>query len=249
MNPANSFIHEVPGLAEYAATLKPESPDEQAARDERERRADADALRSSVSRDDLLRDRGIPAKDRRRVIADKLRNTRSMIRARSWVTEPRRGLVIAGPPDAGKTTAASWLGSQEPSAADLRFWKSRTGQPVVVFVAAEFLLGAYHARGRERDPITGRNLLDLLSCWLLIVDDVGQEAGVAADMVGEALDVLTRRRSDAGLRWVITTNLDQPDAAGFSARYGARGQRLRETLIEHGVFFTAPAEGLRRGST
>ena len=87
------------------------------------------------------------------------------------MTEPRRGLVIAGPPDAGKTTAASWLGSQEPSAADLRFWKPRTGQPVVVFVAAEFLLGAYHARGRERDPITGRNLLDLLSCWLLIVDE------------------------------------------------------------------------------
>ena len=248
MTPANSILHAVPGLLEYAATLAPETPGERAERAQREQQRERDEATAArlATLDAILRHRGVPAKHRALIIADKLEPTPALIRARTWLADARRVLALMGAPDAGKTTAASWAAAQEPSAADLRLWTPRTGLPAVVFLPAEDLAGAWQAR-RERDPISRRTLAELRDCWLLVIDDLGQEPGIVAGMVGEAVDILVRRRSDDGLRTLITSNLATPAALG--GRYPDRGQRLHESMLEHGYFTPVPPEGRRRRRT
>lgn len=248
MTPANSFLHAVPGLAEFAANLTPETADERTARELREQQRERDEAAAArlATREAILRDRNIPAKHRALILAGKLDETPALTRARSWLTGDRRVLALVGVPDAGKTTAASWCAAQDPSAEDLKIWTPRTGLPAVVFLAAEDLAGAWQAR-RERDPISRRTLADLRDCWLLVIDDLGQEPGVVAGMVGEAVDILVRRRSDDGQRTLITSNLATVDA--LKERYPDRGQRLHESMLEHGYFTPVPPEGRRRRRT
>lgn len=243
-----SIMALVPGLAEFAAGLPPESPADVAAREQREqqREREAAACAALTMREAILRERGIPAKHRALILGEALDTTPTIERVRSWLADDRRVLTLVGVPDAGKTTAASWAAAQEPSPADLRLWTPRTGRPAVVFLPAEDLAGAWQAR-HERDPITRRTLADLRECWLLVIDDLGQEPGVIADMVGDAVDILVRRRSDDGFRTLITSNLTTP--AALEQRYPARGQRLKESLLEHGYFSPFKALAYRRRKT
>jgi DNA replication protein DnaC len=240
-----SFLHDVPGFAAFAASLTPEAPADRTAHKQQKLKheREAAAREKLATREAILRDRGVPAKHRALILADKLDETPTMARTRSWLADDRRVLTLVGVPDAGKTTAASWAAAQEPSAADLRLWTPRTGLPAVVFLAAEDLAGAWQAR-KERDPITRRTLADLRDCWLLVIDDLGQEPGIIADMVGEAVDILVRRRSDDGYRTLITSNLATP--AALEQRYTARGQRMHESMLEHGYFSPFKALGYRR---
>jgi flagellar biosynthesis GTPase FlhF len=117
MKPATSFLHAVPGLAEFAANLTPETADERAAREQREQQRERDevAAASLATREAILRDRGIPAKHRALILAGALDQTPTLERTRSWLADDRRVLALVGPGDAGKTTAASWAAAQEPS--------------------------------------------------------------------------------------------------------------------------------------
>lgn len=261
MKPASLSL--VPGLAatlaKLRATLPQETAEEVAAREQRaaEREREAAARERLAVREAILRDRGIPAKHRALILGGGLDETPPLERTRTWLADDRLVLTLVGPGDAGKTTAASWAAAQEPSAADLRNWTPRIGLPTVVFIPAEFLVGAWHAHKvhyhmvnkvvvatPERDPITRRTMADLLDCWLLVIDDLGQEAAVVSDMVGAAVDTLVRRRSDAGYRTLITSNL--ATSAEMESRYIGRGTRLHESLLEYGYFTPVKALGYRR---
>lgn len=257
MTPTSSILKLV---ADLGVGLSPETPAEQAAREARqaERERQATAAADLASREVILRERSVPAKHRALILAGEIDETPALTRARTWLADERRLLALVGVPDAGKTTAASWAAAQEPSTADLRLWTPRIGLPAVVFIPAEFLAGAWQARGvhyqgkeripvPERDPITRRCMSDLCDCWLLVIDDLGQEPGVVSDMVGDIVDILLRRRSDAGFRTLITSNL--ATRAALEQRYPARGQRLYETFLEYGYFTPVPPEGRRRRRT
>lgn len=254
--PVGHFLRLVPALAGLPEHLfTPETSAEREVREAREVRELWDVQqRGQASREQQLHARGVPAKDIDRLVAAEtaapggLRETEALARCRRWLAEDRRILVLGGPPDAGKTTAAAWAAAQEPSAEDRRWWDERAGVPQVVYLEAELLLGVWLNRA-GKESLTGRTREDLVTCWLLVIDDLGQEAstdGIVA-MVGEAIDVLLRLRSDRRLRTLITTNIERtPGHAKIVERYGARGVRIRERLQEHGAWCPCKAIGLRR---
>lgn len=248
----------VPALAGLPShLLEPETPEQLAAREARERAALWEAQHPTVDRMAILRDRGIPAKDIDRLLANDLRETPAIARVRRWLMSGDRVLVLAGAPDAGKTTAASFAASQDPSEADCRWWRDRVGVPAVAYLEAELLLKVWLNR-TGREPLTGRSQDDLVSCWLLVIDDLGQEASTDAvvGMVGEAVDHLVKLRSDRRLRTLITTNIrwhsppngkkEDPANPSLVARYGARGQRILQRLTEFGAWYPCEPVGLRR---
>jgi len=161
-----------------------------------------------------------------------------------WQQQARRVLVLAGDPDASKTTAACVA-----IELDLRRWvadpRSRPGLGPRL-LQAEHLITAWLFRGREAavETVTQTNRAILLTCSLLVIDDVGQEPGELVTIFGEALDTLITTRCNKGLRTVVTANITS--ASALLERYGARGQRIGERLTEHGVWRTCPIVGLRR---
>lgn len=216
-------------------------------REDREALARAEAADARELRRRILVDCGAPAKAAALIAHDRLRDTTALRHVRAFMgQDQRRLLVLSGDPDASKTTAAS-LALDIATVA----WCAQVGRggPGPQLIPAELLVGAwmYYDRTRERteptEPLTGVNKLVLSTCWLLVIDDVGQEGAEHLQLVGEIVDVLVRVRCDRGLRTVLTTNLLDVDA--LVKRYPARGQRIGERLTEHGVWARCPAEGLR----
>src|SRR5690606_7686087 len=113
----------------------------------------------------------IPAKDIGRLLSGDLVETATIARVRAWLADPdaRRLLVLAGAKDSGKTTAAAFAVSVEPSPADRR-WLTR-GAAAGRYIEAELLLGAWwwvgaradaQGQARDADPVTGMNKHELL---------------------------------------------------------------------------------------
>lgn len=173
--------------------------------------------------------------------------TKAVLEAQAWAGQERnRVLVLAGAPDASKTTAACLALEHE-----FETWMAdlvTRAETCPRFIQAEHLVGTWLYRGArgETDPVTNLNRLLLLRASLLVVDDVGQEPGELAHIFGEALDTIIATRCNRGLRTVLTCNDTSFEA--LLGRYGTRGQRIGERLTEHAWWRVCKAEGFRRGS-
>lgn len=197
----------------------------------------------------------IPAKDIDRLLApERLKATTALTAVRDWLNNPkaRRLLVLSGNPDAGKTTAAAFGAASAPGPEDI-VWL-REGAPWGRYVEAELLMGPWmfytpveiDGIKHTTDPVTRMHRGDLVHCWLLVIDDLAQEAAALAPNIGETIDVLIRLRCDRKLRTIITTN--ERTSAALAQRYdqaAGRGQRLTERLVEHARWVDCPDEGLR----
>lgn len=146
-----------------------------------------------------------------------------------------------------------------------------------VIVKFSLILGPwYHlpTEARPVDPATRLDKVDLLRAKLLVLDDVGQEPRDLAERCGEALDQLLDVRAAAGLFTLLTTNYehatdrcagcsrkpevcscrrapaDEPRVKpGLLSRYGERGQRIGERILEHAGpagWVNCPYSGYRR---
>ena len=87
---------------------------------------------------------------------------------------------------------------------------------------------------------------ELVSCSLLVIDDLGEEDSVRMQQTLEVVDIVTRLRCDELLRTVITTNM--ANMAALVSRYHdtERAHRLAERMTKHGAWVDCPVEGLRR---
>lgn len=190
----------------------------------------------------LLMARGIP-KPAAEAIVGGLAPTDALRAASAWQKSSRCVLVLSGPKDSCKTTAASWLVARWP-------WWGTDSIPLLV--PFDFLLGAWYATGPVPDETTGLRRADLLATALLVLDDVGQEPGELVGRYAEAFDLILRRRCDLGRPTVITTNELTQDA--LLLRYSperaegkitGRAARIAERLTEHGQWARCPVEGFR----
>lgn len=180
-----------------------------------------------------LHDRGLPVKHAGAIVADRIVATPALTRVRRWLGEGLPVLlVLSGPFDSGKSFAASWAASQE--ATDL---EKNEG----IVVCAELL---FDAAGHERGPVKGFSLSDLLSCHVLVIDDIGWEGRTDVQMVGTLVDQILRTRIERGLLTLITTNVPTPVELG--ARYEV-GERLIESITKHGEWYLCEFVGMRRG--
>lgn len=208
----------------------------------------AERRQRELDREALLRSRGAPTLPASLVVRDAAEETKSIRAARRWHLEcigeraggPRapRVLVFGGPKDAAKTTAAAWLMAR---------WAYHRADSFPLMVAAEDLHGIWLAHSAaEPHADSGRWRGQLYSPALLVLDDVGQESAAPqiAAIIVEALDIILRKRCDADLHTVITTNEETPEA--FCARYASR-PRIAERLTEFSRFVSCPVEGFRHG--
>jgi hypothetical protein len=240
------FFRSIPPPKQAAGTA-PKRGDEAAALEQRRRHLLARHIR--------------PTDVERLLQPERLVPTVALLKVQGWLADvaAKRVLVLAGEKDSGKTTAASWAAAADPGPADLR-WLAR-GAGLGRYIEAELLRDAWlhhrtvkDADGIEHDKnsLTGMNREQLVTCWLLVIDDVGQESGALLHEVAEAVDVICRLRCDRRLRTVLTTNMVADEgakrASKLAARYAETGRsaRLMERLTEHGLWVDCPREYLRR---
>lgn len=190
---------------------------------------------------------GVPDKHARTLAAGRPDQTFAVQAAARWLAGNKLVLLLLGPHDAGKTFA----GAAALDHALQRWLTDNTSRPAPRIVAAEHIHRAWLHRDKGTgacDPFTRSNGQQLLTCPLLVIDDLGQEAADLAHITIEAVDTLLRSRCDAGLRTMLTSNL--PDLAALIAhldtRGSRRGQRIGERLTEYGVWRVCKVEGYRR---
>jgi hypothetical protein len=210
---------------------------------------DAERARYLAERKRDLMTNGIPAGAAAVIAASNLAPCTAITKAREWFRNPARKqvLVLAGPKDACKTTAAS-------CAVDVWPWRGLEQLPRLV--AWENVLGPWYHRPSDSSPhdeVTRLRRRDLLTAALLVLDDVGQEASELAPRFGEALDLLLKTRCDAGLYTIITTNYEclvdtrrgKDLISGLVTRYDHRGPRIGERLTEFATWARCEVEGFR----
>lgn len=210
-----------------------------------------------------LQARGVPYKAALAIAAG-LDETFALRRSLAWLdSSPRRQvLVLAGPKDACKTTAASVLVDRWAP------WPQTRMDETPIVVAWETILKVWYHKPTEanpRDPITNLPIRDLFTTALLVLDDVGQESATTAEQHhGEVLDILLKTRCDAGKHTALTTNYESPhdtcpackrlthvcDADGRCP--SARGRKLptpedRAKHVTLGLLSRYPARGARIG--
>lgn len=203
--------------------------------------AAAEAQRRVQAAAESLQGFGIPQKIAWLIARDELADSRALWHVRKFVESDSREvlvLVLSGQKDGSKTTAACQAIATWPRNRRPEHWPR--------FITFDQLLGPWYHRPTElssRDELTQMTQRDLLVADLLVLDDVGQEAAELQERCGEALDLLLKARCDAGRHTVLTTNdLTLED---FVRRYGARGARLNERLIEFSRWAKCPHEGFR----
>lgn len=198
-----------------------------------------------AKRKEILVDLGIPEKHAGILASRKPDQTFAIKTVRAWLAGDRKVLVLLGPHDAGKTFAAA-------AALSYAFDKwvaSLTRGPAPRMVPAELLHKAWLHRGDGLERCTRANDDLLLTCPLLVIDDLAQEPAEVSHITIEAVDTLLRARSDAGRRTLITSNLvDLPAFLAHVAERGKRDQRVGERLTEYGAWRACPVEGYRRRS-
>lgn len=201
-----------------------------------------------------LRSRGIPERHLDAILRGALEETVALRSTRAWIADAPPGsvLLLLGPPDAGKSCAASWAVAQDPPRSAVHYRRGRAhpwpAELAPAFVAAEHLARIMEHRPRfedvdQREPVSGRTWSELLGCYLLALDDLGQEAS-RSRRHAEAADILLRSRCDRGLLTIVPANFKTPEE--LVSHLGPRGVRFAERLLEYGTFIRCPAVGFRR---
>lgn len=182
-----------------------------------EARKAAEAARIDRERrlEDLKR-RGIPSKDRARVI-DGLDDTPALVAARAFSeVGDKHILVLAGPAGVGKSVAAAWL--------------------VSTFLRSLFI---DQSRLVRRSRYSEGDMAPLEDATLLAIDDLGSEYVDGKGSFLATVDGLLNARYAEERPTVITTNLG---AARFASRYG---ERIADRIREVGRFVELRGPSLR----
>lgn len=254
---ASGILALVPALASIPGATRPYSPEEQAAEDARYRR-EVWLAQQHGGRAGRLMQAGAPEEMADLIARGEVQQTKAVEYVHRWLAGKRRLLFLAGKKDASKTAAASVAVDEA-----MTRWLSEGGNPDAGprLVPVEFLANAWRyfdktKKGLEPfDPATRTNKAQMLRCPFLAFDDVGQEGVHDVDTVGEAIEVLSYRRPEAGLWMLITTNCEEMGKRGadgryhpessFLARYPGRAQRLERTIRQFGIWTRCPTVHLR----
>lgn len=216
------------------------------ARIEHDRReAETAARLVDLRRRAQLRDRGVPAKDHDRLLADDLAATPALEHARAFYANPTaRLLVLGGGVGVGKTVALAWLVAQPPPVPapargdDGAEACLRAGQmPVGAFEHEAWFITA--AELSRLDRFKSGAMDRLTGCPVLAIDDLGAEYLDKAGAFLALLDELVNVRYSNALHTAISTNCG---AASFRARYG---ERVADRVREVGLFFECGGPSLR----
>lgn len=178
---------------------------------------------------------GVPARVAAALGPATFRETEPVQAARAWRSTSAGLLVLSGTVGCGKSVAAAWLLDRNERTDQLQLVGldpvSQTKRLTGAWVAAAALVEASDFAPEFWRP--------LRSVHLLVIDEAGAER---LDAKGRALGNFTellRRRYDASLRTVITTNL--PPAQWLRVYAEGDGGRLRDRLAEAEDDFGRPS--------
>jgi hypothetical protein len=215
--------------------------------------AEAERRQRVADRAERLRGCGVPAKAAMLIAANEMTDTYSWRRAQSWhrsVLAERAGgriraprvLVLFGPKDGCKTTAAGWLVDR---------WSYSKVDEWPRCIEMELLNDIWCAKDKPHE-LTRLRQYDLFTPSLLVLDDAGQESNHPdrLALTCEALDIILRKRCDADKHTVLTTNFESE--ALFFERYATMNEqrpwgrpRIAERLTEYALWVKCPVEGFR----
>jgi DNA replication protein DnaC len=208
--------------ARYQAQLAAHESD---ARMAEERQLQQAATSARQERLVVVERRGVPAKDRERIVDGRLESTPALDAARSFLKDldkerDKRILVLAGPPGVGKSVAAAWL-------------IAACDRPAL-FIDQSRLV--------RRSRYSNEDMRPLEDVTLLAIDDLGSEYLDEKGSFVATLDGLINARYAEELPTVFTTNLA---STRFVQRYG---ERIADRIREVGRFVELKGPSLRGGA-